>query len=79
MILKTKLAGKMYAFKDLIDVMAKANDEKSGDVLLGRAAQTVTERTAAKIVLSSLTLQDFYENPMIALKPGPLGNFAIGF
>ena len=65
MILKTKLAGKMYAFKDLIDVMAKANDEKSGDVLLGRAAQTVTERTAAKIVLSNLTLQDFYENPMI--------------
>ncbi|UQZ90761.1 ethanolamine ammonia lyase large subunit [Deltaproteobacteria bacterium Smac51] len=65
MILKTKLAGQVYAFKDLADVMAKANDEKSGDVLLGRAAQTVTERTAAKIVLANLTLADFYENPLL--------------
>lgn len=66
MILKTKLAGQVYAFRDLADVLAKANDEKSGDVLLGRAAQTVTERTAAKIVLANLTLADFYENPVLA-------------
>lgn len=66
MILKTKLAGQVYAFRDLNDVLAKANDEKSGDVLLGRAAQTVTERTAAKIVLANLTLEDFYENPVLA-------------
>ena len=65
MILKTKLAGQVYSFRDLTDVLAKANDEKSGDVLLGRAAQTVTERTAAKIVLSNLTLADFYENPVL--------------
>jgi len=64
-ILKTKLAGKVYAFKSLTDVLAKANDEKSGDVLLGRAAETVTERTAAKIVLANLTLEDFYENPVL--------------
>ncbi len=65
MILKTKLAGQVYAFKDLTDVLAKANDEKSGDVLLGRAAHTVTERTAAKIVLANLKLADFYENPVL--------------
>ncbi len=65
MILKTKLAGQVYAFKDLTEVLAKANDEKSGDVLLGRAARTVTERTAAKIVLANLTLADFYENPVL--------------
>ena len=65
MILKTKLAGQVYSFKSLTDVMAKANDEKSGDVLLGRAAETVTERTAAKIVLANLTLADFYENPLL--------------
>jgi ethanolamine ammonia-lyase large subunit len=65
-ILKTKLAGQVYAFKNLTDVMAKANDEKSGDVLLDRAAKTVTERTAAKIVLSRVTLGDIYENPLLA-------------
>jgi ethanolamine ammonia-lyase large subunit len=65
-ILKTKLAGQVYAFKSLTDVMAKANDEKSGDVLLDRAAKTVTERTAAKIVLSRVTLEDIYENPVLA-------------
>ncbi len=65
MILKTTLAGKVYAFKDLTEVMAKANDEKSGDVLLGRAAETVTERTAAKIVLANATLKDIYENPVL--------------
>ncbi|MDR0354383.1 MAG: ethanolamine ammonia-lyase subunit EutB, partial [Deltaproteobacteria bacterium] len=65
MILKTKLAGQVYAFKSLTDVLAKANDEKSGDVLLDRAARTVTERTAAKIVLANVTLEDIYENPVL--------------
>ncbi|MDR1111975.1 MAG: ethanolamine ammonia-lyase subunit EutB [Deltaproteobacteria bacterium] len=65
MILKTKLAGRVYAFKSLTDVLAKANDEKSGDVLLDRAASTVTERTAAKIVLSNITLGDIFENPVL--------------
>jgi ethanolamine ammonia-lyase large subunit len=65
-ILKTKLAGQVYSFRDLTDVLAKANDEKSGDVLLGRAAKTVTERTAAKVVLSNITLEDIYENPILA-------------
>ena len=65
MILKTALNGKVYSFKNLADVMAKANDEKSGDLLLGRAAETVSERTAAKIVLSNLTIADIYENPLL--------------
>ncbi|MDR3134734.1 MAG: ethanolamine ammonia-lyase subunit EutB [Deltaproteobacteria bacterium] len=65
MILKTKLAGQVFSFKNLTDVLAKANDEKAGDVLLDRAARTVTERTAAKIVISNLTLEDIYENPVL--------------
>ena len=65
MILKTRLAGQVYAFKNLAEVLAKANDEKSGDVLLGRGARSVTERTAAKIVLANLRLADFYENPVL--------------
>jgi ethanolamine ammonia-lyase large subunit len=59
------MAGQVYAFKNLTDVLAKANDEKSGDVLLGRAASTVTERTAARMVLSRATLEDIYENPVL--------------
>jgi ethanolamine ammonia-lyase large subunit len=65
MILKTLLGGHVYTFKDLTEVMAKANDEKSGDVLLGRAAETVSERTAARVVLANLTLADIYENPLL--------------
>ena len=65
MILKTMLAGQVYAFENLTDVLAKANDEKSGDILLGRGARSVTERTAAKIVLANLKLADFYENPVL--------------
>ena len=33
MILKTKLFGHVYEFKSVCEVMAKANEEKSGDKL----------------------------------------------
>ena len=35
MILKTKLFGHVYEFKSIREVMAKANEEKSGDKLAG--------------------------------------------
>jgi len=65
MILKTKLFGRTYTFKDIKEVLAKANEEKSGDKLLGIAAASVQERIAAKIVLSNLTLEDLRNNPSI--------------
>lgn len=65
MILKTKLYGHVYEFLSLREVMAKANEEKSGDALAGIAAQTAEERIAAKIVLSELTLQDLRNNPAV--------------
>ena len=37
MILKTKLLGQVYDFPDIRTVMAKANEQKSGDVLAGLA------------------------------------------
>ena len=40
MILKTKLFGHVYEFKSIREVMAKANEEKSGDKLAGIAAET---------------------------------------
>ncbi|MDU3017670.1 ethanolamine ammonia-lyase subunit EutB [Clostridium perfringens] len=65
MILKTKLFGKVYAFKSLNEVMAKANEEKSGDRLAGLAADSSEERVAAKVVLSNITLEDLRNNPAV--------------
>ncbi|MBQ7549607.1 MAG: ethanolamine ammonia-lyase subunit EutB [Clostridia bacterium] len=65
MRLKTVLLGKTYQFKDVKDVLAKANEEKSGDVLAGIAAESGTERIAAKEVLSNLLVSDLRENPVV--------------
>ena len=65
MNLKTTLFGKTYAFSDLREVMAKANEEKSGDHLAGIAAADAQERVAAKAVLAEITLKDLYENPAV--------------
>ena len=65
MILKTVLSGKTYAFRDIKEVLAKANEEKTGDKLAGLAAETAQERIAAKVVLSALTLGDLRENPAV--------------
>ena len=65
MILKTKLLGQVYHFPDLRTVMAKANEEKSGDRLAGIAAENAAERVAAKVVVSNLTLADLRNNPAV--------------
>ncbi|WP_110953411.1 ethanolamine ammonia-lyase subunit EutB [Anaerosinus massiliensis] len=65
MILKTRLFGKTYTFKDIKEVLAKANEEKSGDVLAGVAAKDTVERIAAKAVLSELTLEDLRNHPVV--------------
>ena len=65
MKLKTTLSGKTYVFKDIKEVLAKANEEKTGDKLAGIAAQTAQERVAAKVVLSALTLGELRENPVV--------------
>ena len=65
MKLKTTLLGKTYVFRDVKQVLAKANEEKTGDKLAGLAAQSNQERIAAKVVLSALTLGDLRENPAV--------------
>lgn len=65
MRLKTVILGKTYQFKDVKDVLAKANEEKSGDILAGIAASSGTERIAAKEVLSNLLVSDLRENPVV--------------
>ena len=65
MNLKTTLLGKTYTFGNLKEVLAKANEEKTGDKLAGLAAQSAQERIAAKVVLSAVTLGDLRENPAV--------------
>lgn len=65
MRLKTKLFGEVYSFSSVKEVLAKANEEKSGDKLAGVAASSVTEMIAAKEVLSHLTLADLRNNPVV--------------
>jgi ethanolamine ammonia-lyase large subunit len=52
MLFRTKLFGKQYEFKDLKEVLAKANERKSGDEEAGVAAESIQERIAAKAVLA---------------------------
>lgn len=65
MNLSAKLNSKHFTFNGVKDVLAKANEEKSGDMLAGIGAESASERVAAKLVLSRLTLEDIYNNPVI--------------
>ena len=65
MKLITTLGAETFQFKDLKEVFAKANEEKSGDRLAGIAAETVQERIAAKTVLSEITLSEIRNNPFL--------------
>lgn len=66
MRLKTKLFGQVYHFTSVKEVLAKANEEKSGDRLAGVAATSAAERVAAKEVLANLTVADLRNNPVVA-------------
>ena len=65
MKLKAKMFNRTYEFHSIAEVLAKANEVKAGDSWQGIAAESQTERVAARLVLSRLTLEDIYENPVI--------------
>jgi ethanolamine ammonia-lyase large subunit len=54
-----------FAFRDLRDLLAKANEEKSGDQLAGIAARSERERVAAKRKLADLSLGAIVREPLI--------------
>ncbi|HEY2914949.1 MAG TPA: ethanolamine ammonia-lyase subunit EutB [Candidatus Angelobacter sp.] len=56
---------KSFQFRNLADLFAKANEEKSGDQLAGLAAQSEQERVAAKFALADVPLQEIVANPLI--------------
>ncbi|HEX5770232.1 MAG TPA: ethanolamine ammonia-lyase subunit EutB [Nocardioidaceae bacterium] len=65
MQLAATLFGHRYQFRDIKDVLAKANEEKSGDQLAGIAAESAAERMAARYVLSEVTLETLRHNPAV--------------
>jgi ethanolamine ammonia-lyase large subunit len=54
-----------YHFADLRELLAKANEVKSGDQLAGIAATSERERVAAKCALADLPLVDLLNNPLV--------------
>jgi ethanolamine ammonia-lyase large subunit len=54
-----------FSFSDLRELFSKANEEKSGDQLAGLAAQSESERVAAKRQLAELTLAEIVARPLI--------------
>ena len=54
-----------FRFSNLREILAKANEEKSGDQLAGIAASSESERVAAKGTLADLPLLDLLNNPVI--------------
>ena len=63
MRLQSLIGGKTYQFRDVKDVMAKANEMKSGDQMAGLAAESDSQRIAAKEVLSNMLVRDLRNNP----------------
>lgn len=65
MKLNTKLFSKNYEFGSVKEVLAKVNEQKSGDALAGIGAENAKERIAAKYVLSELTVEDITNSPAV--------------
>jgi ethanolamine ammonia-lyase large subunit len=64
-ILACTLFGTRYEFPDIITLLAKANEEKSGDRLAGLAAESAAERAAARYVLAEVTLETLRAHPAV--------------
>ncbi len=57
--------GRRFSFQSIKEILAKANELKSGDVLAGVAAESEQERVAAKQVLSDISMETLRNNPII--------------
>lgn len=65
MLLRTKLFGTTYEFGSIKELLAKANEQKSGDEQAGIAAASAAERVAARHVLAEVPLKILRENPVV--------------
>lgn len=62
----TRMLGETFSFYSLKEIMAKANEERSGDQLSGVSAESMKERMAAKQVLADITLADIRNYPLLS-------------
>lgn len=65
MELTAKAGNSDYTFRDIREVMAKANEKKAGDSQAGIGAENGLERIAAKRVLSNLKIRDIRNHPAV--------------
>ena len=65
MVYKTQIAGTVYTFINLRELLAKASPARSGDYLAGVAADSNLERVAAQWVLADVPLKQFLLEPLI--------------
>ncbi len=77
MRLSTQMWGASYNFKSLKDLLAKANELKSGDQMAGIAAENTRQRVVAKILLSEVTLHELFENPVVPYEIDEITRLAI--
>ncbi len=72
MALTARLFGKSYTFASLKEVLAKANEPRSGDVQAGLAAADARERCAAKSVLADVPLSALRQAPSVPFEQDEL-------
>ncbi len=59
------IRGERFTFADLRELLARANELKSGDELAGIAARSERERVAAKLALADVPLSVIVDDPVI--------------
>src|ERR1700709_597213 len=64
-VYKHTIRNKVYQFKDLKTLMAKASPYRSGDELAGVCAENYEERVAAQIALADVPLKTFLNEVVI--------------
>ncbi|MFM7537303.1 MAG: ethanolamine ammonia-lyase subunit EutB [Acidimicrobiales bacterium] len=65
MVYRATVRAERFSFADLREVLAKANEPKSGDELAGIAASSARERVAAKLALADVALSELVERPLV--------------
>jgi ethanolamine ammonia-lyase large subunit len=64
-IYRRQQGNKIFTFRSLADLMAKATPERSGDALAGICAETAAERVVAQMTLADLPLKTFLNEAII--------------
>ncbi len=65
MTFTARVHGESFSFATLKDVLARANEVRSGDQQAGLAARSMREMAAAKRVLAEVTLEQLYNAPSV--------------